>query len=93
MWQDVSRERREEPAFAFHEAASTSIKPFRRLLAEDNPDMRDYIKRVIGGNYDIKSASNGEEALSGEGLSSRHVDLRRHDAAHGRVRAGKGAAL
>lgn len=63
-WQDISCERREEPAIAFPETASTSLKPFRILLAEDNRDMRDYITRVIGGDYDIKSVSNGEEALS-----------------------------
>jgi signal transduction histidine kinase len=35
----------------------------RVLLADDNADMRNYIKRLLGGHYLIESAANGIEAL------------------------------
>jgi PAS domain S-box-containing protein len=36
----------------------------RILLADDNADMRQYIRRVLGGRYEIAFAGNGEEALA-----------------------------
>jgi len=35
----------------------------RILLAEDNADMRDYIGRLLGRQYEVIRASNGQEAL------------------------------
>ena len=35
----------------------------RVLLCEDNADMRDYVKRLLGATYDVESANDGEQAL------------------------------
>ncbi len=35
----------------------------RILLADDNADMRHYVKRVLDDDFDVKAVSNGEEAL------------------------------
>jgi PAS domain S-box-containing protein len=34
------------------------------LLADDNADMRDYVRRLLGARYEIKSVTDGEEALA-----------------------------
>ena len=36
----------------------------RVLLADDNADMREYVRRLLEGRYEITTASNGREALS-----------------------------
>jgi PAS domain S-box-containing protein len=36
----------------------------RVLVVEDNAEMRRFIRRVLGGEYDIASAADGEEALA-----------------------------
>ena len=33
------------------------------LLADDNADMRDYIRRLLGARWDVEAVSNGREAL------------------------------
>ncbi|HKU38207.1 MAG TPA: ATP-binding protein, partial [Polyangiales bacterium] len=35
----------------------------RILLADDNADMRDYVRRLLGGLYDVETVSDGEAAL------------------------------
>ena len=35
----------------------------RILLADDNSDMREYIRRALGHDYEVETASEGEEAL------------------------------
>ncbi|MGD0300383.1 MAG: ATP-binding protein [Bryobacteraceae bacterium] len=35
----------------------------RVLLADDNPDMREYVSRLLSGRYQVTAVSNGEEAL------------------------------
>ena len=35
----------------------------RVLVADDNADMRDYMRRLLGDHYDLTLVSNGEEAL------------------------------
>ena len=35
----------------------------RILLADDNADMRSYLKRILTQHYDVQTAANGEEAL------------------------------
>lgn len=35
----------------------------RILLADDNPDMRDYVQRLLSGRYAVRAVSNGLEAL------------------------------
>ena len=36
----------------------------RILLADDNPDMRDYVMRLLSDRYQVATAANGEEALA-----------------------------
>lgn len=45
----------------------------RILLADDNADMRGYVHRLLGDYYEVRSVSNGREAL--EALSSYTPDL------------------
>ena len=35
----------------------------RILLADDNADMRDYVRRLLGDRYDVTAVADGEEAL------------------------------
>ena len=35
----------------------------RILLADDNADMREYVKRLLGAHYEVVAVSNGKEAL------------------------------
>jgi PAS domain S-box-containing protein len=36
----------------------------RILLADDNADMRDYVRRLLGDHYEIRAVGNGVEALA-----------------------------
>lgn len=36
----------------------------RVLLADDNADMREYVRRLLDAQYDVMAVSNGEEALA-----------------------------
>ena len=38
-------------------------KRSRILLADDNADMRDYVERLLGAQYDVQTAEDGEAAL------------------------------
>ncbi len=42
--------------------ATTSERP-RILIADDNADMRDYLRRLLSDRYDVIAAPDGEEAL------------------------------
>jgi PAS domain S-box-containing protein len=35
----------------------------RVLLADDNPDMREYVSRLLGGQYDVEAVADGQVAL------------------------------
>src|SRR5262249_47246266 len=39
------------------------VKPERILVVDDNADMRDYVRRLLTGRYEVLAASNGEEGL------------------------------
>ena len=45
-------------------AAPKSAGLERVLLADDNADMRSYLKRILGEHYEVQTAANGEEALA-----------------------------
>ena len=45
----------------------------RVLLVDDNADMRDYVKRLLAGTYQVETAADGEAAL--EAARSRTPDL------------------
>ena len=53
-------------AFAFSEApASSPDQPRARiLLADDNTDMREYLRRLLATKYDVQAVSEGETALA-----------------------------
>ncbi len=36
----------------------------RILLADDNADMRDYVRRLLGGQYEVEAVADGEAALN-----------------------------
>jgi CheY-like chemotaxis protein/anti-sigma regulatory factor (Ser/Thr protein kinase) len=39
-------------------------KPEKVLLADDNPDMRQYVARLLGHRYIVTTAANGDDALA-----------------------------
>ena len=43
---------------------SPSSPPARILLADDNADMRDYVKRLLSSEYDVEAVTNGRMALA-----------------------------
>ncbi|MFC5325489.1 ATP-binding protein [Bradyrhizobium oligotrophicum] len=45
----------------------------RVVLADDNPDMRDYVRRLLGEDYEIEAVSDGDAAL--EAVRRRRPDL------------------
>ncbi len=45
-------------------AGAKSAARQRILLADDNADMRSYLKRILGRDYEVQTAANGEEALA-----------------------------
>ncbi len=42
--------------------AASAAKP-RVVVADDNADMRDYVRRLLHDGYDVRAVANGEEAL------------------------------
>ncbi|AVM53937.1 hybrid sensor histidine kinase/response regulator transcription factor [Bacteroides zoogleoformans] len=53
--------------------ADSAPKRFNILVAEDNPDMRGYIRSILREKYQVTEAANGAEALNV--LTSQHVDF------------------
>jgi len=43
------------------------------VLADDNADMRDYVRRLLGGRYDVAAAADGQAAL--DAIRRRRPDL------------------
>ncbi len=63
------------PASIFSAALSETINGQRPsvLLADDNADMRDYVRRLLGERYDVATAADGQAAL--DEISRRRPDL------------------
>src|SRR5215475_7058382 len=40
------------------------VSPSRILLADDNADMREYVRRLLGGQYEVEAVADGESALN-----------------------------
>ena len=55
--------RREAGRRAGARAPRHGVRVERILLADDNADMREYVKRLLGERYQVVTVSNGEEAL------------------------------
>jgi signal transduction histidine kinase len=66
-WLPEQGEHLAEPVARF--AADSVLAPHvqttsgRILLADDNADMRGYVRRLLGDNYEVQAVSNGREAL------------------------------
>ena len=45
------------------EPTATAARP-RILLADDNADMRSYVRRLLAGRYDVHAVADGEAALA-----------------------------
>ena len=50
-------------------ANQTELNKKRVLVADDDPSIRYFMKRVLGNSYSVIEASNGEEAVN---LAQRH---------------------
>ena len=46
-----------------HPSVQTGVPRARILIADDNADMRDYLRRLLGSRYEVEAAADGEEAL------------------------------
>jgi PAS domain S-box-containing protein len=58
-----SAERRQiEDTISPRRPVAPSPRP-RVLLADDNADMREYVRRLLGGQYEVEAVADGEEAL------------------------------
>jgi signal transduction histidine kinase/DNA-binding NarL/FixJ family response regulator len=45
-------------------AMAVNMEPARILLADDNADMRDYLRRLLSERYTVEAVANGAEALA-----------------------------
>ena len=45
------------------DGAGTFARKSRILLADDNADMRDYIRRLLGDRYEVEAVADGQKAL------------------------------
>ncbi len=52
-----------ETAHQSKESSASSGTRSRILLADDNADMRDYVRRLLSGRYDVEAVADGEAAL------------------------------
>jgi signal transduction histidine kinase/DNA-binding response OmpR family regulator len=59
---EANRWLRESPPIPSAETAGKTDRP-RVLIADDNPDMRDYIATLLGDLYDVRTAPDGQAAL------------------------------
>ena len=76
-----------------HRVLGTTGDRGRILLADDNADMREYVRRLLSDRYEVTAVGDGLTAL--EVAREEPPDLirdRRDDAGPGRVRAASGAA-
>ena len=51
-------------AMAAEPAPSAEANPARVLLADDNADMRDYVRRLLATRYRVTAVADGEDALA-----------------------------
>ena len=61
-WLPDAETRAERPEQSAAEPAVTGVRS-RVLLADDNADMRDYVRRLLSARYEVTAVANGEEAL------------------------------
>ena len=63
-------ERTDVPTGLWHDPADNEV---HILVADDNSDMRDYVRRLLGKRWSVETVGNGIEAL--EALRNRKPDL------------------
>lgn len=52
------------PAASAGAALAAGVQRERIVWADDNADMRDYVRRLLGEHYDVTAVSNGAEAVA-----------------------------
>jgi PAS domain S-box-containing protein len=62
-----------DAATAVHPSRRPSVPPSRILIADDNADMRDYVRRLLAANHEVEAVADGEAAL--EAARRRQPDL------------------
>ncbi len=60
-------------ALEFADEAGRGAGPARILLADDNADMRDYVRRLLSGHHVVEAVADGQAAL--EAIRERRPDL------------------
>lgn len=55
------------------------------LIIEDNPEVIQYLRQVLGKNFRLLAANNGNEGIRQRRTSARPRPLRRDDARQGRL--------
>ncbi|HEY4986633.1 MAG TPA: PAS domain-containing protein, partial [Bradyrhizobium sp.] len=56
-------------------AAGAAKDTYRILLADDNPDMRDYVRRLLGESYEVEAVADGQAALEAAWRRRPHLVL------------------
>ncbi len=71
--QTFRRDIRDDGFTSFHNGSHSAPKLGRILLADDNADMRDYVRRLLEDQYEVTAVSNGRLAL--QSLEQQSLDL------------------
>ncbi len=78
-WLPDANRRKSEPVRVFAaesvQAPDTISATGRILLAEDNADMRGYVRRLLGQYYEVETVANGSEALAAARRDPPHLIL------------------
>jgi PAS domain S-box-containing protein len=69
---DLPTEAADQDAYAADTIPAGGTRP-HVLLADDNADMRDYVRRLLGQRYEVTTVGDGRQAL--ESLRARRPDL------------------
>lgn len=71
-WLPVSSDHQFDIQIPPQTSDNTQTRP-RILLADDNGDMREYVRRLLSGKYDVETVTDGEAAL--QALRAKEFDL------------------
>src|SRR5262249_44458939 len=58
----LGRESAEPVSMVLRGAADSATPPARIVIADDNADMRDYLRRLLEGDYDVEAVADGQAA-------------------------------
>ena len=64
--EEVERQKEAMQSLSVSPSFPLSVSPSstRILLADDNADMREYVRRLLGGQYEVEAVADGEAALN-----------------------------